>query len=436
MPDGNFEWQILGFEQAWQRNEPREIADFLEESCALLARERRRLLVELICIDLEFRWRTGSRNPRSHERLMLEGYSATFPELGSLDQLPLELIGEEYRVRRHWGDRPTHADFLSRFHARQDQIRAELLEIDQQLEDELADPRHITRPEPRSSSPQAQPDQTPQGPLLSHHDILLQRMIGAGQMGKVYQAWQHSSNRAVAVKFLRKSFLHQSGIVHRFIGEARTIAKLLHPNIVGIHGLGRTPGGAYFIVMDLVAGSNLALVGRTRLISVEEAIRWTLETCDALEHAHARGIIHCDLKPANLVLDEDGSIRVTDFGLARSLTEHMHWTAEVEGTAPFMAPEQASRLWGQIDTRTDIYGIGAVLYTLLTGRPPWPGRRLPDILADVISAAPVIPPTRLRPDLPEPVSDLCRTCLSKAQAHRYQTVQDVHSALSRLIGEC
>jgi eukaryotic-like serine/threonine-protein kinase len=435
MPDDNFEWQILGFEQAWQRNEPREIADFLKQSCALLAHERRRLLIELICIDLEFRWRNGSRIPRSHERLMLEGYTATFPELGSLDQLPLELIGEEYRVRRLWGDRPTHADVLSRFHARQEQVRAELLQIDQQLEEELADPRHPSRPEPRSSTPKAEPDQTLEGPLFSHHDILLQRMIGAGQMGKVYQAWQHSSNRAVAVKFLRKSFLHRPRIVQRFIGEARTIAKLRHPNIVGIHGLGRTPGGAYFIVMDLVAGSNLALVGRTRLISVEEAIQWTMETCDALEHAHARGIIHCDLKPANLVLDKDGSIRVTDFGLARSLTEQMHWTAEVEGTAPFMAPEQASRLWGQIDTRTDIYGIGAVLYTLLTGGPPWLGRRLPDILADVISAVPVIAPNSFRPDLPEPVSDLCGKCLSKAQADRYQTVHDVRSALTKLIGE-
>ena len=101
-----------------------------------------------------------------------------------------------------------------------------------------------------------------------------------------------------------------------------------------------------------------------------------------------------------------------------------------------MAPEQASRYWGRIDTRTDIYGIGAVLFALLTGRPPWIGRRLPDILAQVISAAPVIAPTGLRPELPHPVSDLCRKCLSKAQADRYQTVQDVHSALTRLIGAC
>ena len=95
-------------------------------------------------------------------------------------------------------------------------------------------------------------------------------MIGAGRMGKVYQAWLISESRTVAVKFLRKSFLHHPGVVERFIGEARTIARLDHPHLVGIHGLGRTPGGAYFIVMDLVAGSNLDQIIKTRTISVDE----------------------------------------------------------------------------------------------------------------------------------------------------------------------
>ncbi len=99
-----------------------------------------------------------------------------------------------------------------------------------------------------------------------------------------------------------------------------------------------------------------------------------------------------------------------------------------------MAPEQISRYWGPIDIRTDVYGIGAVLYTLLTGRPPWSGRRLPDILAKVVSAAPVIPPSSLRPDLPQPLSDFCRKCLSKAAGARYQNVQEVRSVLAMLNG--
>jgi tRNA A-37 threonylcarbamoyl transferase component Bud32 len=433
MPDDDFESRILRFEQAWQRDGPCAIVDYLERSWPPSSPERRRLLVELISIDLEFRWRSGSRDPRSVQPVMLEVYAAKFPELGSLDELPLELIGQEYRVRHHWGDRPKHAEFLARFHARREQIQAELLQIDRELDEEAVDSRASSLPARPLSPPGSQADPALDGPLLSHHDVLLQRMIGAGRMGKVYQAWQHSARREVAVKFLRKSLLHQPGVVQRFIGEARTIARMRHPNIVGVHGLGRTPGGAYFIVMDLVSGPNLALLCRTRVITVDEAIRWAIATCDALDHAHARGIIHCDLKPANLLLHEDGAIRVTDFGLARSLTEHTPWTAEVEGTAAFMAPEQASRCWGPIDARTDVYGVGAILYTLLTGRPPWVGRRLPDILADVVSAAPVLPPMSLRPDLPKPVNDLCQKCLTKEPPGRYPTIRDVRSALTRLI---
>ena len=181
--------------------------------------------------------------------------------------------------------------------------------------------------------------------------------------------------------------------------------------------------------MDLVAGPDLARIAARRAIAVGEAVRWAMETCDALGHAHERGIVHCDLKPANLLLDEGGRLRVTDFGLARSLAEDTAWAAEVEGTAPFMAPEQASRCWGPIDPRTDVYGLGAVLFALLTGRPPVVGRRLPDVLAEVISATPVIAPARLRPGLSESVDALCRKCLAKRPEERFQTVQEVRSAL-------
>jgi eukaryotic-like serine/threonine-protein kinase len=253
-------------------------------------------------------------------------------------------------------------------------------------------------------------------------------------MGKVYEARQHGAGRDVAVKFLRKSLLDDADVVRRFIGEARTVARLRHPNIVGTQGLGRTPGGSFFIVMDLVAGPDLASLGGQRAIAVEEAVRWALETCAALEHAHERGVVHCDLKPANLLLDPSGRIRVTDFGLARSLTEDTPRAAEVEGTVPFMAPEQASRCWGPIDPRTDVYGVGAVLYTLLTGRPPFVGRRLPDILAEVVSATPVESPARLRPGLPASVSDLCLKCLAKAPKARFPTIRQVGQALAGVLG--
>jgi serine/threonine protein kinase len=319
---------------------------------------------------------------------------------------------------------------MSPFLERREQIRAELLRVDAEIEEESAGAGHTAQPPLRNPPPEGSADPSPDVPLLSHHDFLLRRMIGAGRTGKVYEAQQHSAGRDVAVKFLRKSLLQHPDVVRRFIGEARTIASLRHPNIVGTQGLGRTTGGAYFIVMDLVVGSNLALAAGERVIAEEEAIHWGMQICDALDHAHELGIVHCDLKPANIMLDKCGRIRVTDFGLARSLAGVTPTTAEVEGTAPFMAPEQASRAWGPIDHRTDVYGIGAVLFALLTGRPPFIGGRLADILADVVASTPVVSPALLRSGLSEPLNDLCRRCLSKVPEARFQTVREVRSALA------
>jgi eukaryotic-like serine/threonine-protein kinase len=386
---------------------------------------RGRLLVELICVDLEYRW----RDPGVVGTATLGKYVERFPELISLDRLPLELVGEEYRVRRCWGDRPSHAEFMSPFRERREQIRLELLRVDAEIEEESADPGDTARP-PSLPPPEELADTDPNVPLLSHHDFLLRRLIGAGRMGKVYEARQHSAGCDVAVKFLRKSFLMHPEVVRRFIGEARTVARMRHPNVVGTQGLGRTAAGSYFIVMDLVVGCNLQLAAGERAIAEEEAIHWAMEICNVLEHAHERGIVHCDLKPANILLDDRGRIRVTDFGLARSLAGETSGMAEIEGTAPFMAPEQASRSWGPVDHRTDVYGIGAVLFALLTGRPPFVGGRLPDILADVIASTPVVSPARLRPGLSEPLSDLCRRCLSKEPEARYQTAREVRSALA------
>ena len=269
---------------------------------------------------------------------------------------------------------------------------------------EIAAEEGITIPGPQPArtvaAPPADPAVESEGTLLSDRDFVLRRLIGAGGMGKVYAATRRDGRGSVAVKFLRKSFLTQPEAVRRFVGEARTVARLRHRHVVATAGLGRTAGGSYVLVMDLIAGPNLA-----------EVIR------------------HRPVTPANLVLDAAGQIVVTDFGLARSLTEPTSGVAAVEGTAPFMAPEQASPTWGPIDHRTDLYGLGAVYYALLTGRPPYLGRRIADVLAQVVAATPVPSPRTVRPDIPPAVAAVCLRCLEKAPAARFPSVKAFRAAL-------
>ncbi len=408
-----FEMIIAAFEHAWLREGRAEIAEFLGHVSDSLVRDR--LLHELILIDVEIRWRRG-------EQLRLDDYLCKFPELGPLDSLPVEMIGQEYRVRQRWGDRPSHSTFLARFESKRHHLRDELRRIDEELKLETATP-HLTRATvPAMSESWSLTDL----PRVSHDHFLLKRLIGAGRMGKVYEAQRIHDHATVAVKFLRRELLSHTPLVDLFLYEAATVARLRHERIVSIHGIGRTPGGSCFLVMDHVNGPNLDQVIRQRSVSICEAVDLAIDLSEGLEHAHHREVVHCDLKPANLLLDREFGLRITDFGLARSsLTAGRTEFGAIEGTAPFMAPEQVSPVWGEVDERTDIYGIGAVLYNLLTLRPPWVGRSLPDVLWDVVSRKRVTPVRVLRPDLPDAVAQICDTCLAKSPGDRFSSVSQL-----------
>lgn len=428
MADDQFESQVLAFERAWQAGSIPDLRRFLR--CDLAESVQIRLLHELVCIDLEFRWRRGAADSESAP-LRVENYLSRFPELGSAAACDEELIAEEYRVRCHWDDAPTHAEFLARFPSHAASLPMRLQEIDRELaaEGEATIEAPAAPARPASDRPSQYRPPAPRAPL-PYHDFLLQELIGSGGMGKVYRALQRSLQRTVAVKFLRKSFLDDSQAVERFITEARLMARVEHAGIVTVHGLGQTPWGSYFIVMRFLEGLDLARRIQAAPIPIFTTMRWVLALCEPVEHARNRGVFHCDLKPANILLDGEDRAYLADFGLARSIADDSSNIRGLEGTAPFMAPEQVCRSRGDVGPHTDVYGLGAVFYTLLTRRPPWPERRVPDILTRVVSAMPVVPAVELDPAIPAGLSEVCARCLAKSPGDRYASAGELRHALT------
>jgi DNA-directed RNA polymerase specialized sigma24 family protein/tRNA A-37 threonylcarbamoyl transferase component Bud32 len=234
-------------------------------------------------------------------------------------------------------------------------------------------------------------------PLVAYGEIVLQRQLGQGGMGKVYRArWR---GEAVAVKLLPKPLRGHARIAARFLEEAALLGGLRHPGIVSVRALGRLPDGGHFLVMDLVEGGDLSARLAAGPVSVADALDWTAQTADAIEHAHGRGVVHCDLKPSNLLLD-GGRVRVTDFGLARRLAGGDQAGG---GTPGFMAPEQCQG--GAVSPLSDVHGLGAVLYALLSGRAPFAAGEPADLRS-------------LRQDVPAGVEALCRRCLDPEPSRR------------------
>ena len=265
--------------------------------------------------------------------------------------------------------------------------------------------------------------------LLSDLDFVLQLHLGTGGMGRVYRALHKSSGRLVAIKMLKKASQNDAAAVDRFLQEARTAARLDHPGIVAVQGIGRTRGGGYFLIQELVNGENLAQATAGRQIAVPEALRWVAEAAEAVDHAHRQGVIHCDLKPANLLLDADGRVRVTDFGLAAIVTRGAANRSGIAGTMGYMAPEQLDPAWAAIGPRTDVFGLGAVLFSLLVGHAPFSGTTLVKLLQNMFETSALLSLQEHRPDISPEVDAVCRKCVSLSPADRFFTAAELAQAL-------
>jgi serine/threonine-protein kinase len=267
-------------------------------------------------------------------------------------------------------------------------------------------------------------------------DYELLEEIGSGGMGVIYKARQCSLNRVVAVKMIVAGHLASSADVKRFHAEAQAVASLHHPNIIPIYEVGEHEGQHYFS-MRLVEGQNLAeKIHRKelRIADGKEAARVVAKVARAVHYAHGQGVLHRDLKPANILLDADNEPHVADFGLARSLKTHssLTHTGSVLGTPSFMAPEQAAGKTKHVTEAADIYSLGAVLYDLLAGRPPFVADSPLSTMVQVLESD-VISPRAVNPRVSTDLEHVCLRCLEKRPELRYATAADLAEDLERYL---
>src|SRR6266545_924679 len=250
-------------------------------------------------------------------------------------------------------------------------------------------------------------------------DYQLLQEIGRGAQGVVYRARQKSLNRVVALKIIGLGHWAARAHIKRFRLEAEAAARLDHPFIVPIHEIGESNGSCYFS-MQLVEGGQLDQLAEHESITVRRAAELIVKLARTVHYAHERGILHRDIKPGNILLDVNGDPHLTDFGLARLLETESSVTRTTEalGTPGYMAPEQARGNHGQLTNATDVYGLGAVLYQLLTDRPPFAATTTYETIRLLLDTEPR-QPRLLNPKVDRDLSTICLKCLEKDPHRRY-----------------
>jgi serine/threonine protein kinase len=259
----------------------------------------------------------------------------------------------------------------------------------------------------------------------------LRSLLGRGGTAEVWQGFDRRLGRTVAVKVLHQAGLAGSSMPVRFGREARTVARLSHPNIVTVHDAG-VDHGLKYLVMELVRGHSLAHRLAGGPMEVAEAVRIAVQVCAALEAAAEAGVVHRDVKPANILLTAGGRVKVCDFGLARVAgldQAELTGSAQMIGTCTYMAPEQVTG--SPVDARTDLYGLGCVLYAMLTGRPPFTGDSPMQIAWQHVERTPA-PASTVRDGIPAELDGLLQTMLAKYPADRPATPGKVRTALEHL----
>jgi hypothetical protein len=394
-------------------------------------------LAALLRADQQKCWQRG-------ERPLLEAYLRRYPAVRDDPARLLDLVYAEVLLREGHGEAPQLEEYLGRFPQHAESLRrlferhvevaggarpgAEIAPTRPPSAAEEGDSRGLVS-EAGTIAPAGPAPADAERPVIPGYEILGE--LGRGGMGVVYQARQVGLNRLVALKMILAGAHAGEEERARFQAEAEAVARLRHPNVVQVYEVG-THDGRPFFSLEFCAGGSLAGRLGGGAFSPREAAGLVEALARAVHYAHLHGVIHRDLKPANVLLTEDGQAKITDFGLAKQLQGGAGptRTGEVLGTPSYMAPEQAAGRTRAIGPAADVYALGAILYELLTGRPPFQAETPLDTLFQVLERDPV-PVRQLRPQVPRDLETVCLKCLEKDPARRYGSAEALAEDLRR-----
>jgi tetratricopeptide (TPR) repeat protein/tRNA A-37 threonylcarbamoyl transferase component Bud32 len=377
------------------------------------------------------------RRVRAGEDCGAESFLADYPEVASHADSALELIYTEFVIREQLGQHPSPEQWYSRFPRWQQDLQ-QIFQVHRFVCPDIRTGVDIVSRTPLPDLPTADwpagPDSNPDVRPRHFGSYELIEEISRGGMGVVYKARQRGLNRIVALKMILAGEFASSEELARFRREAEAAAALQHPNIVQIYEVGVHEDRPFFS-LEYVDGGNLGQRLAKAPLPARQAAQLVETLARAVHYAHERGIIHRDIKPANVLLTSDGTPKITDFGLAKQLMDpagEQTKSGAVLGTPSYMAPEQAEGKSERIGPAVDIYALGAILYEVLTGRPPFRASTPLETLDQVRLQEPV-PPRKLQPKNPADLENICLKCLQKEPGRRYASALDLADDLRRFL---